>query len=159
MAEEINTKGIILFNSSARHLADISANQYNRLDPSNKTAYEQYAQAAKAATAGTAKGLYFYGVTDYYWASYNEINVIESLKNAGFPTLIINSSADNQIFTDDIELWKKELSKTQQVTVKIYDDISHFGYKIDTNDTASLYKPTEFPKELIEEFIKAINKE
>ena len=156
LAKEVNAKGIILFNSSARHLADISANQYVRLDPSNKTAYEQYAQAAKAATADTAKGLYYYSLTDYYWASYNEINVIESLKNAGFPTLIINSSADNQTFTSDLELWEKELSKTEQVTVKVYDDISHFGYKIDTNDTASLYKPTEFPKELIEEFVKII---
>lgn len=156
LAEKVNTKGIILFNSSARHLADISADQYSRLDPSNKTAYEQYAQAAKAATADTAKGLYYYSLTDYYWASYNEINVIESLKNAGFPTLIINSSADNQTFTSDFELWEKELSKTEQVTVKVYDDISHFGYKIDMNDTASLYKPTEFPKELIEEFVKII---
>jgi hypothetical protein len=156
LAEKVNTKGIILFNSSARHLADISADQYSRLDPSNKAAYEQYAQAAKAATAGTAKGLYYYSLTDYYWASYNEINVIESLKNAGIPVLIINSSADNQTFTDDIELWKKELSETEQVTIKIYDDISHFGYKIDTNDTASLYKPAAFPVELIDEFVKII---
>lgn len=158
LAKEVNAKGIILFNSSARHLADISADQYSRLDPSNKTAYEQYAQAAKAATAGTAKGLYYYGLTDYYWVSYNDIKVIGSLKNAGIPVLIINSSADNQSFTDDLELWEKELSATEQVTIKIYDDISHFGYKIDTNETASLYKPAEFPPELIEEFVKIIKK-
>ena len=156
LAKEVNAKGIILFNSSARHLADISANQYSLLDPSNKAAYEQYAQAAKAATASTAKGLYYYGVTDYYWASYNDINVIKSLKNAGLPVLIINSTSDNQIFSDDIDLWKNELSETDKVTVKVYDDISHYGYKIDTNDTASLYRHAEFPTELIDEFVKII---
>ncbi|MBP0990812.1 MAG: alpha/beta hydrolase fold domain-containing protein, partial [Oscillospiraceae bacterium] len=156
LAKEVNAKGVILFNSSARHLADISADQYSLLDPSNKTAYEQYAQAAKATAASTAKGLYYYGVTDYYWASYNQMNVIESLKNSCLPVLIINSTADNQTFTDDLELWEKGLSKTEQVTIKIYDDISHIGYKIDTNDTALLYKPAEFPVELINEFVRII---
>ena len=156
LANEVNAKGIILFNSSARHLADVAADQYSRLDPSNKTAYEQYAQAAKAATAGTAKGLYYYSLTDYYWASYNELNVIKSLKNAGIPVLIINSTADDQTFSSDLELWKKELPETEQVTIKVYDEISHYGYRIDTNDTASLYKSAEFPIELIEEFVKII---
>lgn len=156
MAKEVNAKGIILFNSSARHLADIAADQYSRLDPTNKAAYEQYAQAAKAATADTAKGLYYYSLTDYYWASYNKMNVTESLKNAGVPVLVVNSSADNQTFTDDIDLWKNELSGTENVIIKVYDDISHYGYKIDTNDTASLYRHAEFPTELIDEFVKII---
>ena len=156
MVKEVGAKGIILFNSSARHLADIARDQYSVLDPSNKTAYEQYAQAAKEATASKAKGLYYYGVTDYYWASYNEINVIESVKNAGVPVLIINSLADNQSFPGDLELWEKELSDAEQFTVKVYDDISHYGYKIDTNNTASLYKPAEFPTELIEDYLSII---
>lgn len=156
LAKNVGAKGIILFNSSARHLADIAKDQYSVLDPSNKTAYEQYAQAAKEATASKAKGLYYYGVTDYYWASYNEINVIESLKNAGVPVLIINSLTDNQSFPEDLELWEKELSDAEQFTVKVYDDISHYGYKIDTNNTASLYKPAEFPTELIEDYLSII---
>lgn len=156
LAKEVNAKGIILFNSSARHLADIAADQYSRLDPTNKAAYEQYAQAAKAATADTAKGLYYYSLTDYYWASYNKMNVTESLKNAGVPVLVVNSSADNQTFIDDIDLWKNELSETENVIIKVYDDISHYGYKIDTNDTASLYRHAEFPTELIDEFVKII---
>ena len=84
------------------------------------------------------------------------MNVTESLKNAGVPVLVVNSSADNQTFTDDIDLWKNELSGTENVIIKVYDDISHYGYKIDTNDTASLYRHAEFPTELIDEFVKII---
>ncbi|MGI6716944.1 MAG: hypothetical protein ACOX3X_07115 [Eubacteriales bacterium] len=70
--------------------------------------------------------------------------------------MIINSLTDNQSFPEDLELWEKELSDAEQFTVKVYDDISHYGYKIDTNNTASLYKPAEFPTELIEDYLSII---
>ena len=63
--------GMILFNSSARHLADIACDQYSALDPVNKESYTTYAEAAKNATASSAKGYYYYSASDYYWVSYN----------------------------------------------------------------------------------------
>lgn len=41
----------------------------------------------------------------------------------------------------------------------VYDDISHFGYKIDTTDPASIYTHVDFPSELISNFANFIRGE
>lgn len=151
-AEDKGIKGIILWNSTARHLADVCYDQFTAADPDNQSSYAEYAAAAKAAGPNNAKGYFYYGASDYYWASYNEIQVIDNINKAGILTLIINSTYDNQIFDADIELWEKSFENTSNVTRKIYDDQSHFGYQIDTNDAASLYSKQEFPEELISDF-------
>ncbi|MGN1187928.1 MAG: hypothetical protein ACI4R6_05500, partial [Lachnospiraceae bacterium] len=38
------------------------------------------------------------------------------------------------------------------VTIVIFDDISHFGYKIDALDTSSLYRTSAFPDDLADTF-------
>ena len=86
--------GMILFNSSARHLADIARDQYSAADPVNIESYITYAEAAKNATASSAKGYYYYGATDYYWASYNSIDTAQNIVEANINTLIINSKFD-----------------------------------------------------------------
>ena len=86
-----------------------------------------YAKATKEAAEDTAKGLNYYGAADYYWADYNRINVTEMLKDAGVPVLVVNSRADLQIFDTDIEQWQEKLSDADNVTIRIYDDLSHFG--------------------------------
>ena len=59
-AKNSEIAGLIIFNSSARHLADIACDQYIRLDPQNASAYRAYADAAKAVNPDVAKGLYYY---------------------------------------------------------------------------------------------------
>ncbi len=148
LAEQENVNGLILFNGSARHLAEIAKDQYCEIDPVNAVYYQQYMDAAKTATRDTAKGYYYYGCSDYYWADYNKISTLDTLKELDIQTLIINSRFDRQIFEADITLWQNELAKDDNVTIVIFDDISHFGYEIDTNDVASVYKNVEFPDNL-----------
>ena len=38
----------------------------------------------------------------------------------------------------------------------MYDDISHFGYKIDTSDPSAIYNAADFPREAISEFAEFI---
>ena len=147
-----NIKGIILFNSSARHLADIACDQYLTTDPANKNDYISYAKAAKNASNLNSKDYYYFGANDYYWASYNELDVIKNIQDANIKTLIINSTFDRQLFDEDIEIWKANFSDNENVSIIIFDDISHFGYKIDTNDKASINTKTDFPDELIDTF-------
>lgn len=144
--------GMILFNSSARHLADIACDQYTRLDSANKDTYLAHAAAAKAAARDTAQGAYYYNASDYYWASYNQLDTLKSVKDAEIRTLIINSRFDNQIFDADIELWESHFSDNENVAIRVFDDISHFGYKIDTTDSLSVYRRVDFPEELIRAF-------
>lgn len=148
-------KGIdamILFNSSARHLADIACDQYSAADPVNIESYITYAEAAKNATASSAKGYYYYGATDYYWASYNSIDTAQNIVEANINTLIINSKFDKQSFDEDLNLWSTLFSDSENVSICVYDDISHFGYKIDTTDPSSIYTQVDFPSEVISAF-------
>ena len=144
--------GMILFNSSARHLADIACDQYSAADPVNIESYITYAEAAKNATASSAKGYYYYGATDYYWASYNSIDTAQNIVEANINTLIINSKFDKQSFDEDLNLWSTLFSDSANVSICVYDDISHFGYKIDTTDPSSIYTQVDFPSEVISAF-------
>lgn len=144
--------GIILFNSSARHLAEIVCDQYTVSDPLNKSSYIAYTEAAKATTKTTAQGYYYYNASDYYWASYNQIDMAKNITDANIKTLIINSEFDNQTFEADIAKWETLFKDDKNVSICIFDDISHFGYKIDTADPTTIYKRTEFPNEIIDAF-------
>jgi len=152
IAEQEDVNGLILFNGSARHLAEIAKDQYCEFDSVNATYYQQYMEAAMNCTQDTAKGYYYYGCSDYYWVDYNKLSTVEMLKKSEIQTLIINSRLDHQVYDADINLWQTEFADAQNVTIVVYDDISHFGYKIDTHDVTSVYKKTEFPDELADTF-------
>jgi len=151
-AERNDIDGLILFNSSARHLADIACDQYSALDPSNEASYITYAQGAKKATEETAEGYYYYSATDYYWATYNKIDTQKNIMDTNIKSLIINSTYDNQTFDEDIALWKTIACTKENITFCLFDDISHLGYRIDTKDPNTEYKRVDFPKELITSF-------
>lgn len=149
--------GIILFNSSTRHLADIACDQFTALDPDNKASYLEYAEAAKSATASSAKGYWYYSASDYYWAAYNQLNIAENISGSKVKTLIINSKFDKQLFNADIDMWKELFSDSENVTISVYDDISHFGYKIDTSEPSAIYNAADFPREIISELAEFVN--
>lgn len=158
-ARDDGIDGIILFNSSARHLADISCDQFTAFDPENEASYLTYAEAAKSAAASTAKGYYYYSASDYYWATYNQLNAAQSISESKIRTLIINSSFDKQLFDRDIDLWKELFSDSENVSIRVYDDISHFGYKIDTSDPSAIYAYADFPGEVVSAFAEFIGGE
>lgn len=147
--------GMILFNSSARHLADIACNPICRND---KESYIAYADAAKSVSDTTAKGYYYYGASDYYWASYNQLNVTNNISESNIKTLIINSTFDKQSFDADIDLWAALFSDSENVSICVFDDISHFGYKIDTADPSSIFTHADFPNEVISLFADFIKR-
>ena len=156
-AEDSEIDGMILFNSSARHLADIACDQFIAIDPDNSAEYITYAQAAKNASEGNAKGYYYYSASDWYWVSYNKLDTIKSITDADIKTLIINSTADMQSFDADIKMWQDNFSDSEKVTIRIYDDMSHIGYKIDMTDHTSIFAEAGFPDELISVFSDFIN--
>ena len=158
-AHTADIDGMILFNSSARHLADIACDQYSAIDPANKSSYITYADAAKNVTASEAKGYYYYSASDYYWASYNNIDTAQNITKANIRTLIINSKFDKQSFDKDLSLWATLFSNYANIAICVYDDISHFGYKIDTTDPSSIYTQVAFPSEVISAFANFINED
>ena len=150
-------QGMILWNGSARHLAEIAADQYGEQAPAVFELYHQMAENARKVTKDSADGTNYFTCSDYYWASYNELDTIASIKKAKIPTLILNSLLDRQLFEADRELWKEELGKEDFVTIRVFDDQSHFGYKIDAA-TSNYYQLTDFPEELVDEMVTFITK-
>ena len=96
---------------------------------------------------------------DYYWVSYNQIDVAKNISNANVKTLIINSQFDKQSFDEDLNLWSTLFSDSAKISICVYDDISHFGYKIDTSDPSSIYTQVYFPSEVISDFANFIKGE
>ena len=152
MAEENGVAGVILFNSTARHLADIAADQYTAQDGENGPLYLRYAAMAKKATAEDSTGQYYFGISDYAWASYNEMDFVGAITRAEIPYLIINSRNDKQIFEEDVDLWESEFGVKDNVGIKIFDDVSHQGYPIDASDASALYDRADFCEEVIDTF-------
>ncbi len=144
--------GMIIFNSTPRHLADVACDQYKAMDPLNESIYVKYAEAAKTVREEEIQGVYYFGADDYYWATYNSLDTIANINDADIRTLIINSMNDAQIFQADMDMWNVNFAGKDNVSIHIYDDISHFGYKIDVKDTTALYKKADFPEELLDEF-------
>ena len=89
--------------------------------------------------------------------SYNKLDTIKSITDADIKTLIINSTADMQSFDADIKMWQDNFSDSEKVTIRIYDDMSHIGYKIDMTDHTSIFAEAGFPDELISVFSDFIN--
>ena len=148
-ARDSEFDGVILWNSTARHLADVVSDQLSASDSANRAVYESYADTVKKVTADSAKGFYYFGAPDYYYAEYNEIDVLDNVKTMTSPVLIINSRGDSQIFDADISLWNEVADKAK---IMLLDGYSHLGYVIDMTDPTALYEIHEFPEELMTAF-------
>lgn len=151
-ADRDDIESMILFNSTARPLIDVLFDQLVAANPAQKDLCQTVVNAVKSLTEETAAGRNYLGASDHYWISVNGIAVIENVKSAGIPTLIVNSRSDNQIFEEDVALWQAELSQYDPVTIYVDDRMSHYGYEIDTKDQGSLYRRAEMPERLIELF-------
>ena len=80
------------------------------------------------------------------------MDTAKNISDANIKTLIINSKFDNQSFNEDLNLWSTLFSDSANVSICVYDDISHFGYKINTSDPSSIYTRVDFPSEVITAF-------
>lgn len=149
LSKTCDASGLILWNSSLRHLAEIAADQYILTDKANEAVYRKYENAAKSAVTDTSDGFYYFGASDYYWSSYNEIDTLKTLENSTIPYLVINSKADLQTFPKDIKLWQSALGHRDNMTAHVFDDQSHWGYKIDLADSSAYYRKAVLPDELI----------
>ncbi len=157
-AEDESVSGLILFGSSPRSLAAIACDRYCRIDSAKSETYKQYRDAAIAATSDNANGKYYFGGTDYYWATLNKISTIYNIKEAAVPTLIINSKNDSQLFGTDINLWSDNFSGVENVELYVDDAWSLFGYDIDATDQQSFLSSQIFPQRIIDLFVNFIMK-
>ena len=63
-------------------------------------------------------------------------------------------------FRPAFQLWFVTIfifSSDKNVNLTVFEDLSHFGYKIDTRDLSQLYKEAEMPDELIDIIVQTIS--
>ena len=75
------------------------------------------------------------GVTAYYYKDWEKISTPEYVKNITIPFLIMQGSADFQVFADkDFVAWQELLTGRQNVTFKLYEGLNHIFMKSTTGD-------------------------
>lgn len=66
------------------------------------------------------------GISTKWWASLNSIDSVAIVKNLKVPILVLQGSADFQVFADeDYKLWQETLTGRTNVDFKLYDGLSH----------------------------------
>lgn len=142
--------GVILLNSTLRHLAELAYDQYAQADPANAALYRQFSDMAIAAKEDTAIGYYFYGAPDAYWATYNAFDFVSLAQGLSCPALIINSTADTQLFPADLTGLQAAFQQNENAACYVDDRINHFGYVLDFSLPESLYTEAPYPEEIVQ---------
>ncbi len=153
MSKDHDVSGLILFNGTLRHLADVVLDQVVGADTPDIEGYKELVKAAKNSTDENATGTYYYGATDYYWAGYNKLDFVKTLKEAKVPIAVINSDTDAQLFESDYELWR-EIEKDNYSFVLLHN-VNHFGYA-DTAETVNVYSDLSFSDEVIDNILSLV---
>lgn len=155
IAEKCPVDGIAILNGTARHLADVLSSQFVKSDSVNEEQYNQIADQIKGITDNSSNGTYYYGASDFYWASYNNLYRETVLNSLDIPIIIINSTMDEQLSADDITSFK-ELSEKKNVETVILDNINHYGYSGSTFEEADYYQPHSYSDSVIDYIVSLI---
>lgn len=112
--------------------SDIESNQLEE--------YKKFANIAKDINVIDNSNLYYYyfGCYSTYWQSYNQIDykneIIEYAREN--QVLIIHSTNDSQVFTEDFNIYKNILSESTNVKFIELNNLNHFFMPI--NDSKEI---------------------
>ncbi len=134
-ADNTQIKGFISMAGSLRPLREISMDQ-NKAgiweEPSLTNEQKEALLAQAKAVLDKTKTLedggtgYIAGLPTSYWKSLNEVDGAAIVKGLNVPMLILQGSADFQIYADkDYKLWQTTLEGRSNVDFKLYDGLSH----------------------------------
>lgn len=134
-ADNPQIKGMISMAGSLRTLQDISLDQNKAAIAAETSLTEQQknallaqveAELDKTKTLDDGGTGYIMGMPTNYWKSLNAIHSAEIVKNLNIPMLILQGSADFQVYPDkDYPLWQTALEGRSNATFKLYDGLSH----------------------------------
>lgn len=134
-ADNHQIMGFISLAGSLRTLQDLILDQ-NRaviaadasLDDQQKTELlaRVEAEIARTKTLDDDGTGYIMGMPVNYWKSLNAIDSMAIVKGLQVPMLILQGSADFQVYSDqDFKLWQNTLAGRKNVEFRLYDGLSH----------------------------------
>ncbi len=134
-ADNPQVKGFVSLAGSLRSLQDIMLDQVKAsiaastaLTAQQKTdqLVQSEAMIAQTKTLDDGGSGFIAGIPTAYWKSLNEIDSKSIVQSLSVPMLILQGSADFQVYPDkDYKLWQDTLSGRKNVTFKLYDSLSH----------------------------------
>ena len=134
-ADNSEIKGFISLAGSLRSLQEIGLDQSKSsieaaaslTEQQKKDMLAQYtAEIEKTKTLDDGGTGYIMGLPTNYWKSLNSINGVSIVKSLNVPMLILQGSADFQVYPDkDYKLWQTTLEGRNNATFKLYNGLSH----------------------------------
>lgn len=131
-----DVKGIISLAGSPRRLQDIILDQNLYILSRTKGVTEEYIDATrnklqneldKTREVSEEDEGSVLEVSNSYWYSLNQIDIISILKELTIPMLILQGAEDFQIFADkDYVAWQEILQHRENVAFYLYDNLNHF---------------------------------
>lgn len=128
-------KGFISMAGSLRPLQDIILDQNKAAldaDPSlteqqkNDLLAQIEAEVTKITSLDDVGTNFIMGMPTNYWKSISSIDNLALVKNLKVPMLILQGSADFQVYPDkDYKLWETTLKDHTNITYHLYDGLSH----------------------------------
>ena len=84
------------------------------------------AELEKTKNLDTSNSNNIMGLTANYWKSLNAVDSLAIVKKLKVPMLILQGSADFQVYADkDYKLWQTTLKNHKNVTYHLYNGLSH----------------------------------
>jgi len=168
--EDKKIKGIIVMAGPARSLEDVMIEQYKyraSLDTSGGTATKQaFAKEIKKAELAkspdlkpdTPDTLLPFGYAPY-WIDLNHYDQVKVAEKLTIPIFILQGENDCQVSMTDYNLWKENLGKKKNVTLKSYPKLNHLFMECDVKSTGAEYeKPSNIPGYVITDIANWVNK-
>ncbi|WMJ90111.1 alpha/beta hydrolase [Anaerocolumna sp. MB42-C2] len=170
--DNFQIKGFISMAGSLRSLQDIMLDQCKAAIDAENTLTEQQkndslkqieAEIEKTKAKDATGTDYILGATGNYWKSLNDIDSMAIVKNLEVPMLILQGSADFQIYPDkDYKLWQTTLEGRNNVTYHLYEGLSHLFMpnQISANgipDISVYYAPNHVEPQVIMDIAAWIN--
>lgn len=92
----------------------------------NDTLAQVEAEIDKTKTLDDGGTGYIMGIPTNYWKSLNAVHSTEIVKSLNIPMLVLQGSADFQVYPDkDYTIWQTALKGRSNATFKLYNGLSH----------------------------------
>lgn len=166
--DNLSVKGIISLAGSPRGLEDIIYDQNKAAINAMETTKQQKDLLLKNVKKSVDEvkklkgddGSSHFGTTAGYWLSLKELDTLNISKSLTIPMLILQGSADFQVYKDkDFEYWKTQLKGKENASFKLYDGLNHMFMKSVYNgeaNTAEYDVPATVEKQVTEDIAQWI---
>lgn len=141
-AEQQGLAGIIMMSAPARPFGPTIKDQFAYLVKDPEQRQKQLQLADEIAHADTVKDQrkLMMGIPASYFTNLNQYNQVKVAKALKLPVLVLQGERDYQVTLKDLAIWRAELGKNKNVTIKSYPKLNHLY----TEGSGELSTPVEY---------------